>query len=219
MSAKRVSIIDYGMGNLHSVQCACDKVGLDSVVTDSPGEVDRSYALILPGVGAFGQAMDALRRQGLTKAIQKAVGQGKPFMGICLGMQLMMGVSYEFGCHEGLGLFPGTVRQLKTVAQGERTLKVPHIGWNRISPAKTTGNPWKNTLLEQVPLGSKMYFVHSYYITPEDRDVTLTTTEYADTTFCSSLGKDNVWGFQFHPERSGPEGLSVYQAFACRATK
>ncbi|BBD09315.1 imidazole glycerol phosphate synthase subunit HisH [Desulfovibrio ferrophilus] len=219
MSAKRVSIIDYGMGNLYSVKCACDKVGLDSRITDSPQEVERSCAVILPGVGAYGQAMEALRQRGLITTLRKTVEQGKPFMGICLGMQLMMSVSHEFGTHEGLGIFAGSVNKLQTSAQGERTLKVPHIGWNQVSPPRgsSTDNPWKNTPLKQVPLGSKMYFVHSYYVAPEDQSIALTSTEYAGTTFCSGLGKDNIWGFQFHPERSGPEGMSVYRAFACRA--
>lgn len=212
----RVAIVDYGMGNLFSVRQACQHAGMEGVITASAQEVLEADAVILPGVGAFGDAMEALRRLDLVSPLREAATT-KPFMGVCLGLQLMMEESYEFGRHRGLGLFPGAVRRLEPKAdESGRRPKVPQVGWNRVFP---TGDPpenstWEGTLLEGIPAGEYMYFVHSYYPEPADPQVILCVTEYGGQTFCSGLGQGQLSAFQFHPERSGPLGLRIYRNLA-----
>ncbi len=187
-------IIDYGMGNLRSVEKALAACGASARISGDPGAVRRAERLILPGVGAFGDAMANLKRNGLDKAILESVSDGKPLLGLCLGLQLLFSESGEFGRHAGLGLIPGMVRRLQ-----EPKLHVPHIGWNQLEGIRP------DPLLAQIPDGTYFYFVHSYYVEPaEDADV-LCWTEYG-RRFCSVARRDRVWGAQFHPEKSQTAG-------------
>lgn len=211
-----VAIIDYGMGNLFSVQHACEHVGLRAVITSSKDAVLESDAVILPGVGAFGDAMATLRRRDLVSVLRDTASSGKPLVGICLGMQLLMSESEEFGHHEGLGIIQGDVVRLEpSVARG-RALKVPQVGWNRIVPA--VGVTWTDSLLEGITEGAFLYFVHSFYPRPVDQQVECSLTTYGTTTFCSSLCHGNVFACQFHPERSGDRGLQIYRNLAALVT-
>ena len=210
----RVVIIDYGMGNLFSVQRACEHVGMAAEITSDPKLVTAARAVILPGVGAFGDAMTFLREHDLDAAIQEVAAASKPLLGICLGMQLLMDESAEFGRFQGLGLIPGKVVRFFSPNDGERPLKVPQVGWNRMRVSATRSAGWDGTLLQGVPDGVFMYFVHSYHIVPGDPEVALATTCYGDACFCSALQRGNITAFQGHPERSGPLGLQVYANLA-----
>lgn len=211
--AARVAIIDYGMGNLFSIWNACRQVGLDGTVTSDEAVVRRADAVILPGVGAFGHAMDTLRRDGLVEAMHEVRAKGLPLIGICLGMQLFMDKSWEFGEHQGLGFFAGEVVPFDVADEDGQRLKAPHVGWTRVrDAAETVGGPsrWADSPLSAVPSGERMYFVHSFYVQPRDPAVELGRSTYGPTTYCSALWQDNLVAFQFHPERSGPAGVAVY---------
>lgn len=207
MSAPRVAIVDYGMGNLQSVRYACEAVGIDAVVTDSPAVARASDGLILPGVGAFGDAMEALRRTGLADAILATVAAQRPLLGICLGMQLLCSESHEFGTHEGLGVVPGTVRSIASDARAG-AVRVPHVGWAPVEPAAV---PWCDTPMAHLESGTYLYFVHSFFADVADPTCVASTTRYGGLDFVSSFRVGNVFGCQFHPERSGPEGLEMYR--------
>ena len=206
------AIIDFGMGNLFSVRQACEHAGLQAVVTSDPEEVLAADAVILPGVGAFGDAMAALTRQGLVEVLQDLAGTGRPFLGICLGMQLLMTESEEFGRHAGLCIIPGGVTRLAESDGTGARVKVPQVGWNRIQ--RPGGVSWEHSVLEGIPEEAFMYFVHSFYVAPEDPGIVLSTTRYGSTAFCSSLRRGNLFACQFHPERSGPSGVRIYRNFA-----
>lgn len=195
-----IAVIDYGMGNLRSVQKAFEKVGCDAVITNDLNTIDNASKLVLPGVGAFKDCMANLEGLGLADPIIRAIEKGKPFLGICLGLQLLFEESEEFGTVKGLGIIKG-----KVVRFQKNELKVPHMGWNRISKVRET------SLLDGVEEGSHFYFVHSYFVEPAE-DVAATTTEYG-TGFTSSILKDNVFACQFHPEKSQEEGLKILKAF------
>ncbi|MCD4824103.1 MAG: imidazole glycerol phosphate synthase subunit HisH [Phycisphaerae bacterium] len=204
-----VAIVDYGLGNLFSIHQACRHVGLAGHITSDAQAFRDADAILLPGVGAFPDAMEALERLGLVEPLKAMVAEGKPLVGICLGLQLLMQKSYEFAETPGLGLIEGTVERFDNPQGPNGTLKVPHVGWNRIDPPAT--RDWKNTPLEGIPAGTYQYFVHSYHVVPTDENVVLATTRYGDTIFTSSVLRDNVFACQFHPERSGPRGLDIYQ--------
>ncbi len=212
----RVAIVDYGLGNLFSVQLACDRVGLDSEITGDAGRIATADGIILPGVGAFRDAMDELRRTGAATAIVESVAAGKSFFGVCLGLQLLMTESTEFGRHRGLGLIAGTVIRIDAVNEDMRPMKVPHVGWSRVEPARP--DSWGGTLLEHVPPGAFGYFVHSYHVVVDDPSVVLATTTYGSLRFCSAVHHRNIFACQFHPERSGPDGLRIYEQFARQLT-
>ncbi|MBI3318261.1 MAG: imidazole glycerol phosphate synthase subunit HisH [Candidatus Omnitrophica bacterium] len=207
-----VAIVDYGMGNLFSVQLACEQAGLKAEITSSPKELDRADAVILPGVGAFGAAMETLKQLHLTQALERAASSGKPLFGICLGMQLFMSRSLEFGTHEGLNLIPGEVVSLQPAERPGRRLKVPEVGWNRIFPAGSRN--WNGTFLEGLAHGEYQYFVHSFVCRPEDPEALLAKTAYGPEEFCSCVQWKNLFACQFHPERSGPAGLRIYKNWA-----
>ena len=194
-------IIDYGMGNLRSVEKALESVAGRPVITGDPDAVRKGARLILPGVGAFGDAMENLRRNGLDDAICEAVRLGKPLLGLCLGLQLLFSRSEEFGNHRGLDLMPGSVLKFK-----ESGLRVPHIGWNQIEGAQP------NPLLKGVPEGSYFYFVHSFYVEPARSEDILRWTSYG-RRFCSIACRNNVWGAQFHPEKSQDAGKRLLRNF------
>ncbi len=211
----KVALIDYDMGNLFSVKQACERVGLEAVVASDPAIIAKADAVILPGVGAFGDAMESLERSGLVAAIKDFVRTGRPFMGICLGMQLIMSGSEEFGSHAGLGLIEGSVLRFNNSKAGSPRVKVPQTGWNRIYASdRGEDGKFKYSPLEEIKSGQYMYFVHSFYAVPKDERVILSTTEYEGTKYCSSIAKDNIFACQFHPEKSGVWGLRIYQNWA-----
>ncbi len=202
-----ITIIDYGMGNLRSVQKGFEKVGFSAEVTADPRVVERADRLVLPGVGAFKDCMDNLRQGNFIDAIQGHIASGRPFLGICLGLQLLFSESEEFGCHEGLGIIPGKVRRFADNLQWEgQQLKVPHMGWNQVAVQRPS------PLMRGVAEGSAVYFVHSYYVDPEDDSVVATTTDYG-SPFCSSIWRDNIMATQFHPEKSQQVGLHILKNF------
>jgi len=210
-----IAILDYGMGNLRSVQKAFERVGATAVVTDDPGALDAARGVILPGVGAFGDAMANLRARRLIDPLLRQVAGGKPLLGICLGMQLLFDESEEMGHHQGLGLLPGRVVRFPA---GD--LKVPHVGWNQLQIAD---GRWQiancrlqianGGLLVGIADGTYAYFVHSYYVAPQEPAGVLATTEYG-LEFASVVGQGTVFGAQFHPEKSQEVGLRLLANFA-----
>jgi glutamine amidotransferase len=202
-----ITIIDYGMGNLRSVQKGFERLGFDARVTADPGDVERAAKLVLPGVGAFRDCMDNLRSGGFVEPIKQHIASGRPFLGICLGLQLLFTESEEFGRHAGLDIIPGrVVRFPAEMRQGGEELKVPHMGWNQIAVRRQA------PIFAGVADGSAVYFVHSYYVVPEDEGVVATVTDYG-MPFCSSIWRDNVMATQFHPEKSQQVGLTILKNF------
>jgi len=199
-----IVVIDYGMGNLRSVQKAIELFCPDVKVSSSSRDILAADKIILPGVGAFGKAMEELRKRNLIKTILETIKKGKPFLGICLGLQLLFSESEEAGRIKGLGILKGKVKRFNVTGN----LKIPHMGWNNI---KSKTNP-KSQILEGVTDGSYMYFVHSYYVEPEDRDIVLCETDYG-VKFTSGIQKDNIVAFQFHPEKSQRVGLKIVENF------
>ncbi len=212
------AIIDFGMGNLYSVARACQVVGLTPVITSSPSQVNEADAVILPGVGAFESAMEYLREYHLIESIEQVIQQKKPFLGICLGLQLLMTESYEFGKHRGLDIIQGSVIRFENKSGKNGRLKVPHIGWSSIFCPKRE-ETWKNSPLSRLKNGTHMYFVHSYYVVPSQSSIIGSLSCYGDIEFCSSVKGENLFGCQFHPERSGPLGLAIYQDWATLVRK
>jgi glutamine amidotransferase len=198
-----IAIIDYQMGNLRSVQKGFEKVGHASTITADPEVLARADKIVLPGVGAFGDAIAEIRRRELVAPIREAVDKGKPFLGICLGLQLLFDVGYEGGTHEGLGILPGKV--IRFELPGE--YKVPHMGWNQLAVRRPV------PLLAGLNGDSYCYFVHSFYVVPRDRDVIAAETDYGGP-FCSMIWRDNLCATQFHPEKSQRVGLQMLKNFA-----
>lgn len=212
-SPRKVAIVDYAMGNLFSVKHACEWAGLDAVITSSASEIQAADAAILPGVGAFGDAMATLDELGVSDVLRGYAAEGRPLFGICLGLQLLMDESEEFGQHAGLGIVPGKVKFFGQPHEGDRMLKVPQVGWNRVE-LPGTRDSWCGTPLEGERNSDYFYFVHSYYVVPDDSEVVVSTTRYGDVEFCSSVQSGSVFACQFHPERSGPQGLLMYRNIA-----
>ena len=215
-SALDVAIIDYRMSNLHSVQAACRKVGLKSVVTSECNLILKAKATILPGVGAFGEAMTRLKELKLDKCIMDFISAGKPFWGICLGMQLLFSESEEHGWHKGLGILEGRVKKFDFQKVTDERYPVPQIGWNRIYQNDAG---WDGTLLKDNADQDFMYFVHSYYVIPSDLSIGIAYTTYGTTDYCSALSWENVFASQFHPETSGHNGLKIYENLKQRIMK
>jgi len=199
----RIAIIDYQMGNLRSVQKGFEKVGHGAVITSDARELAAAEKIVLPGVGAFGDAIAEIRRRELVQPIKDAIAGGKPFLGICLGLQLLFDVAYEGGEFEGLGVLRGKVIRFDL----PRPLKVPHMGWNR---GKFKGQP---PLLKGISEGAFFYFVHSYYVVPEDASVVAIEAEYGHP-FCAAVWQKNLFATQFHPEKSQADGLRILKNFA-----
>ena len=200
-----IVIIDYGMGNLRSVQKAFEKFCPNVTVSSSAKDLLKADKLILPGVGAFKVAMHELRKKDLIKPIKDSIEKGKPFLGICLGLQLLFSESEEGGKIKGLDIIKGGVKRFRE----KDGLKIPHMGWNRVS---VKGQGARVKILDGVKDGSFMYFVHSYYVEPKDKDAILCQTDYGGN-FTSGIHKDNVYGFQFHPEKSQSIGLKIVENF------
>ena len=203
-----IAVIDYEMGNLRSVQKALERVGADAVITRDPDVIMGASAAVLPGVGAFGACMDNLRRHGLVEPVKIFVASGRPFLGICVGMQILFDESEEFGRVPGLGILPGKIVRFAADPEGKR--KVPQMGWNALAIQKRAPH------LAGIRDGAQVYFVHSYYPVPADRAVIATTTDYG-VTFASSVWSDNVFATQFHPEKSQAVGLKILANFAALA--
>jgi glutamine amidotransferase len=207
---KKVTIIDYHLGNLFSVKQACDNIGLNSKISSSVEDMESADALILPGVGAFIEAMQNLGQLNIINPIKKAVAAGKPMFGVCLGLQLLFTESEEFGAGKGLDIIKGSIKKFPPVSNGEK-IKVPQIGWNKIYKLD---QQWDATPLKDVDENEYMYFVHSYYVQPTDDAVILTKTNYEGIEYCSAVKSDNIFATQFHPEKSAAKGLSIYQNWA-----
>ena len=199
MIGPHIVIVDYQAGNLRSVQKALERFGARASVTSDAGEMDRADGMVFPGQGANDSAMSHLRARGLVEPIKKFVSGGKPFMGVCLGLQLLLDGSDE-GDEPGLGVMPGWVRRLPA------GLKTPHMGWNQVELSA------RHPVLEGVPSNSYFYFVHSYYADPEEPSLVAGTTDYG-VKFCSAVARGNLVAVQFHPEKSGSQGLELYQNF------
>ena len=206
-----VAIIDYGVGNLFSMKHACGHVGMNAVITADIDTIMKADAVILPGVGAFGDAMEALHKLDLVHPLKDLAQSDKPLLGICLGLQLLFSESYEFGTHKGLDIVPGEVVNLRDAIGDDTDLNVPHVGWRPIDPPADRPQAWAESYLSPLKAGAYMYFVHSFFVRPQNKTVILSETTYGDETFCSSLKSGNVQAFQFHPERSGEYGLAVYE--------
>ena len=213
-----VAVIDYGMGNLFSIKNACLVSGMDAKITDSRRDIFDADAVILPGVGAFYDAMESLKRLKLVSVIKDIAESEKLLFGICLGMQLLMGKSNEFENCKGLEIIEGDVVPFAESSHEDgRRFKIPHINWNRIWKEKKES--WNNTLLDCLSDGEQMYFAHSYYCLPEVQEIILSTTKYETIEFCSAFQYGNVIACQFHPERSGREGLLVYEELCSQISK
>lgn len=210
--AKKVVIIDYKLGNLFSVNQVLINIGLDVVISSDPSDILDADAVVLPGVGAFKDAMLNLNDMHLADAIKNFISTGKPFLGICLGLQLLFTSSEEFGASQGLNLIEGEVKRFENATVDGRPVKVPQIAWNTIH--KTNNQQWDNTALQDVDDLTDMYFVHSYYVVPKDKSVILTESTYGGLTYASSIKKDNIFACQFHPEKSALEGIKIYKNWA-----
>ena len=204
----KIAVIDYGIGNIRGILNAFENQGANVFLTNNKDEILESDGVVLPGVGAFSHGMVNLEKYDLIDVIKKYVTLGKPFMGICLGMQLLFEESEEFGKTEGLGLILGKVVKLPT--KDNQNEKLPHVSWNELNSNKA---PWENTILAETEEGSDMYFVHSFVVQPRDSYNILSLTEYSSYHFCSSVKKGNIYGCQFHPEKSGPTGLKIINNF------
>ncbi|MGD9126441.1 MAG: imidazole glycerol phosphate synthase subunit HisH [Planctomycetia bacterium] len=198
-----IAIIDYGMGNLRSVQKGFEKVGAQAHITSDPDQVAEADKVVLPGVGAFEDAIAELRKKNLVQPVLDAINSGRPFLGICLGLHLLFDMSYENGEHQGLGIIPGRVVRFEL----PREYSIPHMGWNQLLIRR------KAPILDGLDEGTQVYFVHSYYVVPDDREVIATETDYPDP-FCSMIWRDNVFATQFHPEKSQAEGLKILKNFS-----
>lgn len=204
---KKIGIIDYSAGNLYSVFQACRAIEAEPFLISKPEEIKNADGLILPGVGAFAKGMENLKRNGLDEAVTQFIKSGKPFFGICLGMQLLFSESEEFGGAKGLGVMDGRVCHFKDRVNSK--MPVPQIMWNSIL---SSNKEWTGTPLAEVKSGSDFYFVHSFYCDAND-EVVLSSTNYGGVDYCSSLLKENVFATQFHPEKSGFNGVKIYQSW------
>ena len=212
MISNKVVIIDYESSNLFSVQQACKFVGLDAVISRKKEDILNAKGIILPGVGAFADAMDNLVRLDLIAPIKEVIQANTPFMGICLGMQLLFTESEEFGSTKGLAVIDGLIKKFPNNALKNHQVKIPQISWNKILKPET--KQWIDTPFNDLESGELMYFVHSYYAEPQNKNDIFSETNYANITYCSSIQKQNVFATQFHPEKSASKGLSIYKNWA-----
>jgi glutamine amidotransferase len=195
-----IAIVDYGMGNLRSVEKGFLKVGVDARIVSNPKAVDDARAVVLPGVGAFRDCMRNLKEKSLIESVLRSIQKGKPYLGICLGLQVLFTESEEFGIYKGLDILKGKVMRFRL------TLKVPHMGWNKVKILR------RSPLFEDIQDQAFFYFVHSFYVVPDDNDIVATTTEYG-TSFASMVWKENIFATQFHPEKSQETGLKILRNF------
>lgn len=199
---KKIVIIDYGLGNLFSIEQAFRSLGQNTTLSSNLDEIQNADAIILPGVGAFNEAMQNLERLNLVNAIKNFSLQGKPILGVCLGMQLLFSESFEFGQNKGLDIVKGKVIKFPDVDSNGNSVVIPHVGWNNVSTKNTDFESFNNT---------DMYFVHSYYVVPDEQETILFETNYAGLTFCSAVKMENIIATQFHPEKSAKIGLELFR--------
>jgi len=203
-----IGLIDYGMGNMHSIAKALEHAGGNVTWIKTPGQLQQVERIVLPGVGAFRDCMKALQNSGMDRAIVDTINNGKPFLGICLGMQVLMDISHEFGNYHGLGLIPGSVNPFPA-SHPERGYKIPHMGWNDVILSSQ-----RQTHPVLAPLiGQQVYYVHSFYCAPEHEEHLLAACSYGDYSFAAAIGRDNIIAVQFHPEKSQRAGLAMLKAF------
>lgn len=206
-----IAIIDYDLANLYSVKRAVEFHGNSAIITDLKREIYQADKLIIPGVGAFGEAMANIRRKDLLTVLKERSDRGVPILGICLGMQLLMSNSEESGEHEGLGLIKGDVKHFKNCEDFDKGFKVPCVGWSEIKIPE--GKSWNNTLLKDIQPSTNFYFVHSYVVKPSDKNHILAQADYGKQSYCAVVQKKNIVGCQFHPEKSGKLGLKILRRF------
>jgi len=210
MLSKKITIIDYGCGNILNLARAIKFIGYEVDITHDKNKIINSSYVILPGVGAFGNAMKQIEKYNLRNTILEYATSNKPLLGICLGMQILLTVSYEFGAHEGLGLIEGKV--IKISNEKNKEIKIPHMGWNEIYP-NNNKKEWKNKILKNSSIGKSFYFVHSFVCITKDYDSTIAVCNYSDISIPAVVATGNVFGCQFHPEKSADNGLAVLKNF------
>lgn len=208
--SKKIAIIDYQLSNLYSVKNACESVGFKAFATSDEKELLAADAAILPGVGAFADAMYSLDRLNLIEPIKTFINSGRKFMGICLGLQLLFTKSEEFGNHNGLDIIKGRVVKFSNLSAKNDKIRVPNIGWNKIFKINNDENNWKYSPLKSQNDGEYMYFIHSYYVIPAIKRDILSMTCYENINYCSAVLKENIFAVQFHPEKSGKKGIKIY---------
>lgn len=206
---KNIAVVDYGAGNLHSLVKAFSHFGHNTFITEEINDIESADALVLPGTGAFQSGMEGLGIRGLIKTIKDFAKTEKPMLGICLGAQLLMSEGYEFGRFKGLDIIPGQVKKFPDNLDSD--VKIPHIGWNEIIPPKK--GLWGETILSSLNERTNVYFIHSYIFKPAKEENILAYAEYGNLKFCSAIRKDNIYGCQFHPEKSGKMGLKIIENF------
>ena len=210
MLSKKITIIDYGCGNILNLARAIKFIGYEVDITHDKNKIINSSYVILPGVGAFGNAMKQIEKYNLHNTILEYAKSNKPLLGICLGMQILLTVSYEFGVHKGLGLIEGKV--IKISNEKNKGIKIPHMGWNEIYP-NNNKKEWKNKILKSSSIGKSFYFVHSFVCITKDNDSTIAVCNYSDISIPAVIATGNVYGCQFHPEKSADNGLAVLKNF------
>ncbi len=211
MSKREVVVIDYGVGNLLSVQRGLEHCGIDVVVSADPQVILNAQRVVLPGVGAFANAMAALHERGLVDVIRSVAARGTPLLGICLGMQLLLGESEEFGITAGLGIIPGRVVAIPATSTDGQSQKIPHIGWNELQPSENAS--WEGSVLQGVRPGEAVYFVHSFQATPDEPADRVADCIYGGPRIPAVIRHGQVSGCQFHPEKSGKTGLAILTNF------
>ena len=210
MLSKKITIIDYGCGNILNIARAIKFIGHEVEITHDKNKIINSSYVILPGVGAFGNAMKQIEKYNLRNTILEYAKSNKPLLGICLGMQILLTVSYEFGVHKGLGLIEGKV--IKISNEKNKEIKIPHMGWNEIYP-NNNKKEWKNKILKSSSIGKSFYFVHSFVCITKDNDSTIAVCNYSDISIPAVVATGNVFGCQFHPEKSADNGLAFLKNF------
>ncbi|QDZ11630.1 imidazole glycerol phosphate synthase subunit HisH [Devosia ginsengisoli] len=207
---RQVVIVDYGVGNLQSVARAIVGVGAEPIFATTPEQVEVASIMVVPGVGAFGSCTAALHSHGLREAVLAVIASGRPTLGICVGMQMLLDESEEFGTHAGLGLIAGKVRSIPSTGADGEPHKIPHIGWSGLQPNQVD---WQGTIFEDTEPGDACYFVHSFAANPINPSEVLATCDYDGRVICAAVQKDNLVGVQFHPEKSGKVGLRILSRF------
>ncbi|GGH15544.1 imidazole glycerol phosphate synthase subunit HisH 1 [Alsobacter metallidurans] len=210
-----VAIADYGIGNLMSASRAFQHVGAEASLVRDPDQLRKADRVVVPGVGAFGDCVRALTASGLREAVMEVIAAGRPVLGICVGMQMLFDHGDEFGGHAGLGVIPGRVSRIPDLTLEGAPLKIPHIGWTALEPPREANDPalWEETILRSTPVGTPMYFVHSFTVIPENWRHRLADAHHGGQRIAAVVRKDNVSGAQFHPEKSGPAGLRLIADF------
>ena len=211
MSKPKVVIIDYGVGNLLSVQRAAEECGAEAIISSKPHVIAQADRVILPGVGAFAKGIQALESLGLVEVIKEIAANGMPLLGICLGMQLLLDESEEHGLTKGLGIIPGRVIPVPNLSTDGLPVKIPHIGWSALIASENAN--WKNTILQNLSPGNAVYFLHSFMAMPKNPKMRIADCLYGSNRISAVISRDNVTGCQFHPEKSGEIGLKIIQNF------